>query len=65
MTASLKFPTVKGGRVTDGIFSPSGYITELWIVLDSGIIEIEFLDECIIEYSAKIHLNSVAGAVSK
>jgi hypothetical protein len=63
---SLSFPKVKGGRVTNCIFTPTGAIRDLKICLDSGVTEVEFLDESItIAYDGSIHLNSVAGTDAK
>lgn len=60
------FPEVKGGRVTNCIFSPTGAITAIWIVLDNGVTEVEFIEKGVaISYDAAIHLNSVAGTDAK
>ena len=61
----FEFPKVKGGRVTNCIFSPTGAIKEIWICLDNGVTGIEFPDHCTIAYDADVHLNSVAGTDAK
>jgi len=65
MITVLAFPKISGGRVTDCIFTPEGHINEIWITLDQGMTQINFVEDCIIEYAAKIHLNSIAGTVAK
>ena len=65
MTVRFTFPKIAGGRVTDCIYFPDGCISEIWITLDTGGSEVEFSSECKIEYTAKIHLNSVSGTGGK
>jgi hypothetical protein len=65
MAVRFAFPQITGGRVTDCILSPDGCVSEIWITLDTGGTEIEFSSDCKIEYTAKIHLNSVSGSVAK
>jgi len=62
---TLEFPKIAGGRVTDCVFDPTGAVLEIWIVLDANTERIEFVSEFNIAYEGKVHLNSVAGAVSK
>lgn len=68
MLDRLSLPKIrigKGGRVMDCIFSPEGWIIEIWITLDDIVTEIEFISafkvvhDCKIHQIHQIHLNTV------
>ena len=61
----LSYPKVTGGHITDAIFNEQGYITTLWIALDPGVTAIEFPEPFTVSVGCAIHLNTVAGGVSK
>lgn len=61
----LSYPKVNGGNVTDAIFNEQGHITSLWIALDPGETSIEFPEPFTVSVGCAIHLNTVAGAISK
>ena len=61
----LSFPALSGGKITDCVFDPNGNVCEIWIVLNPNSESIEFSSEFNIICGARVHLNTVAGAMSK